>query len=268
MLGRRLRRATALACLLLLLTASSALAHWIADSGYVWEAESGEKCLKARSEISDGRDSGGFSKADGWPRKEVDYTYPYDVEIECQVGWERPAFMIYTQAVLFKWKVSRQEWALCAYTPRVFNQENASHVEVRKYWNRPCGNGWYATLAPTYTERDGKWKGGPMWSGGSHYLSDTSGATSLDQLSPPGRPSWITEDGTLNSSPPSYVYVLDSNGNEVGTTPSNAVWGPPASDPGVAGGSGGDPPQTINVFDEAGYLIGQVLPGEVFIEDQ
>jgi hypothetical protein len=253
-LRKRLSRGTSLALLIVCVTASTALAHWIADSGYVWDGPDG-KCLKARAEISDGRNQEGFSKADGWPKKRANTPAG---GADCQVGYERPAGDIATKAILWKWHPNPREWYFCAQTAWAYNQETASHVEKRKYWDDICGNGTYQTSAPTYTQFNGDWKGGSMWAGGGHFLYE--GGTDVTGVVPGTQPSYVNLDGTQNpSTSPSSVGVLDTNGASAGTVSASSVWGPPTSSP----GSGPDPAQPVKVCSEAGFVVGELVPGEV-----
>src|SRR5690348_1098404 len=90
--------------------AGVAAAHYLRLERYVWENGAG-KCLKNRSEISDGITSGGaikgYSKVDAYPQKELG---PGTVQFDCYVGWERD---LRVRAILQK-QSSTGAWSNCA----------------------------------------------------------------------------------------------------------------------------------------------------------
>jgi hypothetical protein len=250
----------AISSYLVLVTAAAALAHFIADSGYVWDGPEG-KCLKARAEISDGNNSEGFTKSDGWPKKR--FQSPIGSGSDCAVGYERPAGYIATKGILWKWHPNPREWRVCAQTAYAFNGQTASHVEKRKYWTRNCGNGYYTSSAPTYTSYNGDWKGGSMWPGGYHFLSSTGAVTEVGSIPSAATPPYVNSDGTQNmSASPTSVGIVDANGDPAGSVAASGVWGPPTTAP----GSASDPESPLRVCNEAGYQIGELAPGEAMLE--
>ena len=138
---------------------SSAGAHWLADTKVVWENLNG-KCLKNRSEISDGKDQGGYTKVNGFAQKEVRTpTWTF----HCQVGWER-----YLKVRTILQVRESGEWERCRVTK--WKYKTATEIQQERYWNAPCGDGWYRAIGRTFLQLNGKWKGGGNIGGGKHYL--------------------------------------------------------------------------------------------------
>lgn len=145
-------------------TAAAAWAHYVYDFKYVWEDGNG-KCLKNRSEISDGSNEGGYSKVNAFPQKE---SYIWNgtgwSKVNCAVGWSRD---LKVKTILQK-RQSDGSWANCASTDWKYGN-SVTELQQEKYWSSPCGSGYYRTKGLTYLELNGTWRGGANTTD-PHYL--------------------------------------------------------------------------------------------------
>lgn len=150
---------------LVVASATAALAHFVYDEGYVWESGAG-KCVEAYSEISDGTNDGGYSlvKANTWREAK----HPWG-QVDCFLGWPRPVSYLSVQNALYKW--SGSYWYECRRTSLLYNDKKTSRLTQDRYWSRPCGDGLYGNWGGAWTNFDGRWVGGWMWSG-HHLLPD------------------------------------------------------------------------------------------------
>jgi hypothetical protein len=142
--------------------ASVAFAHYLRGESYVWEDGNGH-CLKARVEISDGRDQGGFTKVNAFAQEDQEMPSPLD-PVHCARGWQR---QLKIRTKLLK-RLSSGSWYVCRTTS--WSYGNSTELEQRRYWNAPCGDGYYRSRGEVYLKRNGKWKGGGYTHRESHHL--------------------------------------------------------------------------------------------------
>ena len=141
--------------------ASVAVAHYLRSEAYVWEDGNGH-CLKARVEISDGRDQDGYTKVNAFPREDQKMPPPFD-DVACAREWHRE-LKVRTKLL----KKGASGWHVCRKTR--WKRANARQLEQEVYWEKPCGNGLYRARGIVYLKRNGKWKGGGYTHRESHYL--------------------------------------------------------------------------------------------------
>jgi len=154
-MGNRLM--TIVGALLVILTTSPAMAHYVYEDVLVYASDA--DCTKVRSEISHGS-GGGYSRTDVTPK--------YLQHTPCYTEWTRPAGYIALQYQLYKWTGS--QWAVCVGIPWHYNSTPAKKLTAfYNYGSSPlCGPGYYGTLSHGFVWNEG-WHGGSLWSG-YHYL--------------------------------------------------------------------------------------------------
>lgn len=143
----------------------AAYAHFKAQKGYTWEGGDG-KCVLQRSEISDGKNGGGFAKSTIWTDKRQSTVFG---PIECGVGWNRPIKWLAAKNVLMKFKKSINRWAYCVRGSFNHNGQVANVLNKHSYYSVPCNKGRYTNWGTGYTWFNGKWRGGTINST-AHYL--------------------------------------------------------------------------------------------------
>lgn len=152
-----------LASLLIGGTATAAFAHYVYEDAEVWNSTDGH-CLKVRSEISHGN-GGGYVKVSSHSYEKLLWM------IDCASPWSRGPGYLAVRWNLLKW--SGSSWALCKSVAWQYNQTTTNDFSSYKYYNTPCGSGYYGTQGYGKVYYNSNWKpsstGGVMWSG-SHYL--------------------------------------------------------------------------------------------------
>jgi hypothetical protein len=136
-----------------------AAAHYIRLERYVWEDGNG-KCLKNRSEISDGNTSGGaikgYSKVNAFAQKELG---PGTFQDDCAVGWERD---LRVRAILQK-QSSTGSFYDCVRSNGTradtgWSYRYSTEHQITKYWNADCGSGYYRTRGCTQLKINNAWQ--------------------------------------------------------------------------------------------------------------
>ncbi|MFJ5546395.1 hypothetical protein [Streptomyces sp. NPDC093225] len=212
----------ALAALTLLATSTAAQAHYVYEKEltYYEDPELSETpvCTEGRSEVSHGN-GGGFSKSTVYS-----HTKDFDHLIRC--GWDRyvPAGWIGSLETIWKW--TGTEWAVCFDTGWRFNTATQWKTDFSRYWNVPCGPGFYGVTANGYVwdEEWDEWRGGSVWSG-YHELAGDGFAASASRA--PKAPPWV-KNGVVDVS---KVPALVASTTPDGSRTAHSVFAPPPNRP-------------------------------------
>lgn len=150
--------------------ATAALAHYVYEKGYVWEGGSG-KCVDARTEISHGKNGGGYTKV--WTHTVKPLRLGEYYKADCANDWGRPVNYLRVRNVLYKCgnKCEKsRDWYVCRAQSWKYNGQTTDVLVKATYWRRPCGKGAYGNMGGAFTYYDNAWRGGYLWSG-SHGLT-------------------------------------------------------------------------------------------------
>lgn len=170
-MGKRI----AIVVAVLALVPGVAAAHWVYEEGYVWAHDDGSgRCLKARSEISDG-DVDADGRIKGYTKVDL-RAVERGMGIDCYFDWDQePRYLRarMTLSICLDGAYCDRDgsWDLCRVTPWARNDERTASHKTEQYWDVDCDTGYYANLGAAYVLYENRWRGGVLFSGG-HHLAD------------------------------------------------------------------------------------------------
>lgn len=174
---RRAAGAAAVAALLVGVTASPALAHYI-DSQWQLTYYTGTNCVQEATRLHHGSSfPGGLFR--GSVRYSTDIISPFN----CQVLGVQQTTKHAEYIEIWKWYSAKNAWAICLRSPASDYAYQTSDVfkYTRTFSSPPCGNGWYTLASVGYSSVNGTWRGGAyiaLWvylsQDWEHWLPDSS----------------------------------------------------------------------------------------------
>lgn len=199
-----------LAVLMLVGLTTPASAHSQVDSGWVYVSDG--PCTWARTEVSHGN---GYGRTKASVAQDFMLSTPFG-DYACQSHATQGIRRMATRYIYYKWVGTR--WSACRDSGWYYNTKRTHKFEISTTFVRvPCGAGYYATNAGSYSANGNSWdNGGWLFSPYHHFSAAGVRSAFAPAEAAPPLPAWVNPDGTVDlTRMPGTTTVIGVDGNPV-----------------------------------------------------